>query len=43
MRFLDAEDGYKSFTDVGFSSEHITILKKQLDKNYGMVLVTGPT
>ncbi len=43
MRFLDAQEWYKPFTDIWFSQTHIDILKKQLDQNYGMILVTGPT
>ncbi len=43
MRFLDAEDGIKTFTDIGFLPQTIDLIKNQLSKNYGMILITGPT
>lgn len=43
MRFLDAQSGIMTFTDIGFLSESIAEIKKQLASNYGMILMTGPT
>ncbi|MBP6910960.1 Flp pilus assembly complex ATPase component TadA [Patescibacteria group bacterium] len=43
MRFLDADEGIRTFTDIGFLPDTIEIIKKQLAANYGMILVTGPT
>lgn len=43
MRFLDADEGIRTFTDIGFLPETIEVIKKQLSANYGMILVTGPT
>lgn len=43
MRFLDAQSGIMTFTDIGFLSESIAAIKQQLTKNYGMILMTGPT
>lgn len=43
MRFLDAEAGILTFTDIGFLPETIDVIKKQLSNNYGMILISGPT
>lgn len=43
MRFLDAQAGIMTFTDIGFLPESIKIIKEQMAKNYGMILMTGPT
>lgn len=43
MRFLDSQEWYKTFTDIWFSSEQIEVLKKNLDKNFWMILLTWPT
>lgn len=40
MRYLDAEASIKTFTDIGFSAENIELMQKQLNSNYGMILVT---
>lgn len=43
MRFLDGTDWVKTFTELGFSEEHIEVLKRNLAKPYGMILLTWPT
>lgn len=43
MRFLDADEGIMTFTDIGFAPQTINLIKDHLTKNYGMILVTGPT
>lgn len=43
MRFLDAKDGFKTFTDLWFSEDQVAIIQKQLRENYGMILITWPT
>jgi len=43
MRFLDADEGIMTFTDIGFAPQTINLIKEHLTKNYGMILVTGPT
>lgn len=43
MRFLDADQGIMTFTDLGFDSNTIQLLKDHLSRNFGMILVTGPT
>lgn len=43
MRFLDADEGILTFTDLGFLPETINMIKEHLTKNYGMILITGPT
>lgn len=43
MRFLDADEGILTFTDLGFLPETINLIKDHLTKNYGMILITGPT
>ena len=43
MRYLDAEGSIKTFTDIGFTEDHIELMKKHLNSNFGMILVTGPT
>ncbi len=43
MRFLDADQGIMTFTDLGFESQTISLIKEHLTKNYGMILISGPT
>lgn len=43
MRFLDSQEGYKTFTDIWFSTEQIEVLQKNLNKNFWMILLTWPT
>lgn len=43
MRFLDAQAGIMTFTDIGFLPESVSVIKQHLTNNYGMILMTGPT
>lgn len=43
MRILDADKGVKTLAEVGLSQEHLAMIKRALDKPYGLILVTGPT
>jgi type II secretory ATPase GspE/PulE/Tfp pilus assembly ATPase PilB-like protein len=43
IRFLDSTTGIKSFEQLGFKGKPYDLLKKQLEKNTGIVVVSGPT
>lgn len=43
MRFLDSDEGFKTFADLWFSSTQVDVLKRQLTANYWMILITWPT
>ena len=43
IRILDTEKGVKKIEEIGFSKEHLEIVRRALAKPYGMVLLTGPT
>ena len=43
IRFLDSGKSIMTFSDIGFSSYHIPTLMRNLEKNTGLILVTGPT
>lgn len=43
MRFLDMGETVKSFDSLGIRSMHYDIIKKALQEQNGMILVTGPT
>lgn len=43
MRYLDGTKGIQSFENIGFRWDTFDILKKNLEANFGMILVTGPT
>lgn len=43
MRFLDASKGLMTFEKIWFGDYHMQLLQKQLDKHYGLILVTWPT
>ncbi len=43
LRFLDSSKWLMNFEKVGFGKYHMDMLLDQLGKNYGMILVTGPT
>jgi len=43
MRLLSAAERPLSFEELGFSPEHITLLRENIARSYGMILVTGPT
>jgi len=43
MRVLDPEEGLKSLTDLGLREKNFQLIKEGLEKNFGMILATGPT
>lgn len=43
IRILDPSAGMKSFEQLGLSGRNLDIVKKGLERPYGMILVTGPT
>lgn len=43
LRFLDATKGIMNFEKLGCEPFHINTLEKELNKNYGLILLTGPT
>lgn len=43
IRVLDSEEGLKSLQDLGFREKNFKTIKEGLEKNFGMVLATGPT
>ncbi|MCR4322630.1 MAG: GspE/PulE family protein [Candidatus Azambacteria bacterium] len=43
MRLLDPFAGVKSLEELGFGGTGFEMIKRAIDKPYGMILVTGPT
>lgn len=43
MRILDPEKGVKPIDKMGLKKRHEDILRRGLDRPYGMILITGPT
>lgn len=43
MRILDTGKGVRTIDQVGFSAEHLDIVKRALAAPYGIILLTGPT
>jgi len=43
IRILDPEVGLRNFEELGFSPWNFEIVKRNIKKPYGMILVTGPT
>lgn len=43
MRFLDPSKSISSFEQIGFSERSHEILKRNLEKNTGITIFTGPT
>lgn len=43
IRILDREKGVKTLEELGFSPEHLKIVREMIDKPYGLILLTGPT
>lgn len=43
MRILDQEKGVKSISEVGLSPRYLEMLKKAIERPYGMILISGPT
>jgi type IV pilus assembly protein PilB len=43
MRILDAERGVISIDKMGFSKEHMTMVREAMKRPYGLILIAGPT
>jgi len=43
MRILDQAKGVRTLEQIGFSKKNLEIVRKAINKPYGMILVTGPT
>ncbi|MHB8651875.1 MAG: GspE/PulE family protein [Minisyncoccota bacterium] len=43
MRILDPEKGVKPINAMGLTPGNLATLRRGLDRNYGMILITGPT
>lgn len=43
MRVLDTSVGAPSLEQLGYRKEHIAIIQQQMQKSFGLFLVTGPT
>lgn len=43
MRILDQEKGVKGIDELGLSERYLQMLKKAIDRPYGMILISGPT
>ena len=43
IRVLDPRIGLKKFEDLGLSERNFKVIKKAIEKPYGMILATGPT
>ncbi len=43
IRFLDSTTGIRTFEELGFAGKNYDLLKKHLEKNTGIVILSGPT
>ncbi|HTY40076.1 MAG TPA: GspE/PulE family protein [Candidatus Paceibacterota bacterium] len=43
IRILDSTTGLKNFDQLGLVGHNLEVVKKGLEKPYGMILITGPT
>ena len=43
LRILDPKEGMKSFEELGLEGKNFEIMKKTIQRPYGMILSTGPT
>ena len=43
IRILDTQTGVKKLEDLGFAGRNLELLKKNMSRPYGMILITGPT
>ncbi|MEK7646098.1 MAG: ATPase, T2SS/T4P/T4SS family [Patescibacteria group bacterium] len=43
MRILDQAKGVRTLDQIGFSPRNLELVRKAINKPYGMILVTGPT
>lgn len=43
IRFLDASENIETFEEIGFGQHHIELLKQNMQKTTGIIIITGPT
>lgn len=43
MRILDQDKGVKGLDEIGLSKENLDMLKKAIERPYGLILISGPT
>ncbi len=43
MRILDHERGVKKLDELGLSEKNIKLIRKAIDRPYGLILISGPT
>lgn len=43
MRILDTQKGVKGLDELNMSPEYLAMVKKAIDKPFGLILITGPT
>lgn len=43
MRILDQQKGVQKLDDLGFMPEQLEMIKKAINKPYGLILISGPT
>ena len=43
MRILDQSQGLRTLDDMGFSETNLKLIRKAIQRPYGLVLITGPT
>lgn len=43
IRILDQEKGVKKLDELGLSTRNVGIIRKAIEKPYGLILITGPT
>ncbi len=43
MRILDQDKGVQKLDQLGFLPEHLAMLKRALNRPYGLILISGPT
>jgi len=43
MRILDQSQGLRTLDDMGFSAANLKLIRRALQRPYGLVLITGPT
>ena len=43
MRILDQSQGLRTLDDMGFSDANLKLMRKAINRPYGLILITGPT
>lgn len=43
MRILDHDKGVKKMDDLGISQKNLDLIRKAIDRPYGLILISGPT